>query len=488
MWQQDAIWGSDINNPAFRALLKGMDKDVASKWPEYWAEDELLCDLYDEINGNPLHSNPPANIVDCVNVYAQCLDFVHRYPKKTDNGHIASLRQVLKEHPEDILSQLWRTFESMHPFGRRPLQQRLVLAAQKYLSALFRLSEEPDHDPIDWDDLPEDFDDDVAEERASPHERLRNLCLCSFAFPILYHCFLFSESDSVRRENIMLQEMISKVDGYDGAEVAYRIYTEKLGYSRAGPQFQVLLRSTLAPDCLLNILQDFRYIMGGHASQAMWDKALTSCLSLLGGLESLSQNMEYVRLMRFLGEPNRFIRAYFTQNFCVSKINVLKDVILNHHGAILIPLSAILSAKNHREKYWLIDDLFLIPIIISELGPVKRWDISQKEFGALLAESMRPVWKDTLDTLRELESDFPLSEHPMVPMVIEQWSLFGSTIGIQHLVHPLIGCCHAKCPLFIAKTDQPMALCSGCHQVQYCGATCQLSDWKSHNPHCQNAA
>ncbi|KAF8972539.1 hypothetical protein BDZ97DRAFT_2054030 [Flammula alnicola] len=394
MLAEDAYWGSDINSSAFRALLKGIDRDVAGKWPEYWAEDGLLGDLYDEITGSPLHSNPPANIIDCVNVYAQCLDFIHRYPNKTDEGHIGSLRQVLKEHPRDILREIWRAFESVHPFRPPPLRQSLILAAQN-------LSEESDHDPIDWDNLPEDFfdDDDVADQSASPYERLR--------------------------ENLILQEMLSKLDVDGAAADGWEgYYKADLGYSRASRQFQVLLKSPIPPDCLLDVVRDFRCTMTGHASQAMWNKALSSCLSMLGSLESLSQNMEHERLMDSLREPNEFIRAYFTQNFCVSKISVLKDVILNHHGATLIPLSAILSAKNRREKYRLIEDLFLIAIIISELGPVKRWDISQKEFGALLAESMRPVWKDTLDTLRGLESDFPLTEHPMVPAVIEQCAWF----------------------------------------------------------------
>jgi len=67
---------------------------------------------------------------------------MHRYPRKQDKAHLASVKCVLKKDTNEIAPYIWlQQFKTIYPLGGYPLADDLVLATSKYLFALFNLND-----------------------------------------------------------------------------------------------------------------------------------------------------------------------------------------------------------------------------------------------------------------------------------------------------------------------------------------------------------
>lgn len=123
--------------------------------------------------------------------------------------------------------------------------------------------------------------------------------------------------------------------------------------------------------------------------------------------------------------------------------------------------------------------VFLVPHILTALGPPKQWQESHKKLVTLLRTKLKPLWYPTLTALRALEEkERPelVTKSTGIAIIIRQWCFLGSAIGVSSLMEDgsaLTGCYSPKCYWFVKETKTKMGVCTECHKVQYCSETCQ---------------
>ncbi|KIM39057.1 hypothetical protein M413DRAFT_235288 [Hebeloma cylindrosporum] len=495
--------GKKITQQVFKTKLGFVDVDVEREWPELRGAG-IQEGLYNEVVRT--RGQPVSHLIECTNVYTQCLDFMHRYPYKEEKRHMESIWLALGEHARYFINFLWTAFESKRPFGNDILDESLLEAAHNFLQKLFALVEEPDLSPYlssFQEEEAQDSDDELP-PKSSPKRILSDLFLSARPVEVITHCLFFAETDTLRRKATSVRDAMFINDVYeDVAETGIEnYYRNLLNPSRSNQRFEDLLNNSMSDECLFEFMKDFTRAMPGETPYKLLGNVMVTSISLLGKLTSRPRKLEYRKLMERIEQPNRIIREYL--ELCGSKLDVLTALISTDPGAELIGYAALLFAQNFdlvqaaamdqldlplpegTTKGWISEKPFLFSVIFDEFGPTKTWSAAQQKFIAALANKMKDIWHGFLKSLRELlvNPKQLIPEQNAVPIVIELWSRLGTLIGIHHLVSPLAGCCYAECPSFMVETEKRMLLCGRCRTVQYCDAGCQKKDWTIHKHHC----
>ena len=156
----------EVFDEEFGRRLARVDANVLLEWPKLRDDSNynvlqnlkvaiLDCPGIHEIVRFPLylkiqHFTKPQ--IELLDIYTTCLDYMHRYPKKGDKTHRASVKRVLKKDLNEIAPCLWfQQFKTIYPFGGYPLADDLLLSTSKYLFALFNLNDLSFREEVDVD-------------------------------------------------------------------------------------------------------------------------------------------------------------------------------------------------------------------------------------------------------------------------------------------------------------------------------------------------
>ncbi|KAF9527098.1 hypothetical protein CPB83DRAFT_431732 [Crepidotus variabilis] len=329
------ITGEGIFQQSFRQRLLDVGQDVEQEWPELRDDEKLHLFRTLKTGLRMSHASDLKVLEELLGIYTTCLKYMHQYPHKRDPEHRECMRSVLKSDLRPILLSLWHNqFKLVFPFEQQPLDDSLLLATSKFISAIFSL-----------------YHQNRTFEYAAPG--LTDLCVNSPLIAIVAHVLFFAGSDETRRLAYTGLETALDIDATTGAQKGSKPYFRKLRKSHIRQQIQIILHDDkIADDGLLYVLNQYGYIAEADLPEDLRDVALSKSFALLerqcSGKSAIT--LDHDTKLLAMEVPNIIVRANIKTS--TSPIVALQEVIAKFDAFKLMASAAMFFAQNFDWLQW----------------------------------------------------------------------------------------------------------------------------------------